>query len=141
MAARRWRKAIGFHVSICAGGLLLTLAVHCGTMPSLLHTVGFGWLLGVAYHLLSKPADDTRCLEVVCLVFHFCVRFLRSKEACAAFPRAAALVDATHTSREALRRGTAAVVKRSAGLECVSVGPLGSMVIPGSASLSSPKTA
>ena len=40
-----------------------------------------------------------------------------------------------------LRRGTAAVVKRSAGLDCVDVNPLGSVVMPGSASFNPPKTA
>ena len=54
---------------------------------------------------------------------------------------ASALEDATHTCTAALRPGTAVVVKRSAGLDCVSVSPLGSVVIPGSASLSPPKTA
>ena len=70
------------------------------------------------------------------------VRFLQSQAACTASLRAAAAVeDATHTSRAALRLGTAAVVKRSAGLDCVSVSPLGSVVIPGSASVSPPMTA
>ena len=47
-----------------------------------------------------------------------------------------------HTrAQAALRPGTAVVVKRSASLDCVSVSPLGSVVIPGSASLSPPKTA
>ena len=34
--------------------------------------------------------------------------------------------EATHTSRAALRPGTAAAVKISAGLDCVAVSPLGS---------------
>ena len=43
---------------------------------------------------------------------------------------------------EPLRRtGTVAVVRRSAGLDCVSVSPLGSVVMPGSASFSPPHTA
>ena len=54
---------------------------------------------------------------------------------------APALEEATHTSRAALRPGTAAVVKRSAGLDCGSVSPLRSVVMSGSASLSPPKTA
>ena len=59
-----------------------------------------------------------------------------------ASPRAAArLGEATHTSRAALRLGTAAVVKRSAGPDCVVVSPLGSVVMPGSASFNPPKTA
>ena len=67
---------------------------------------------------------------------------LQSKAACAASPRAAvALEGATKKSSAALRRGTAAVVKRSAGLDCASVSPLGSVEIPGSASFSPPKTA
>ena len=47
----------------------------------------------------------------------------------------------TQISRAALRPGTAAVVKRSASLDCASVSPLGSVVMPGSARLSPPKTA
>ena len=47
----------------------------------------------------------------------------------------------THTSGAALRPGTAAEVKRSVGLDCVAVSPLGSVVMPGSASLNPPKTA
>ena len=48
---------------------------------------------------------------------------LRSKAACAASPRAAAASEGAnaHASRAALRPGTAAVVKRSAGLDCVPV--------------------
>ena len=41
----------------------------------------------------------------------------------------------------AQRPGTAAVVKRSAGLDCASVSPLGSVVTPGSASFNPPTTA
>ena len=64
------------------------------------------------------------------------------KDACAASPRAAAAQgEATHTSRAALRPGAAAVVKRSAGEDCASVSPLGSVVIPGSASSNPTKTA
>ena len=65
---------------------------------------------------------------------------MRSKAACAAsLQAAAALEDATHTSRAALRPETATVVKMSAGLNCVSVSPLGSTAIPGPASLSPPR--
>ena len=47
----------------------------------------------------------------------------------------------THTPKAALRPGTAAAVKRSARLDCVAVSPLGSVVMPGSASFNPPKTA
>ena len=59
----------------------------------------------------------------------------RSKAACAASPRAAAaLEDATDTSRAALRPGSAAVVKISAGVDVASVDPHGSVVTPEPAS-------
>ena len=55
-------------------------------------------------------------------------KILRSKAAGAASPRAAAaLEDATHTSKAGLRPRTAAVAKRSAGLDCASVSPMGSL--------------
>ena len=54
---------------------------------------------------------------------------------------AAALEDATHTSRAVLCLGTTAVLQISAGQDCVSVSPLGSVVIPGTASLGPPQTA
>ena len=67
---------------------------------------------------------------------------LRSNATCAASPRvAAATEEATHTSRAALRPGTAAMVKISAGLDCEAVGPLGSVVMPGSASFKPDTTA
>ena len=44
---------------------------------------------------------------------------------------AAAMEEATHTSRAALRPGTAAVLKISAGLDCEAVSPLSSGVMPG----------
>ena len=73
--------------------------------------------------------------------FHLsCVSF-RSNASCEASPRAAAMEEATHTSRAALRPGTAAVVRLSAGLDCEAVTPLCSVVIPVSGSLSPPKTA
>ena len=37
-----------------------------------------------------------------------------------------------------LRPGTPAVVRRSAGLDCVALSPLGSVVMPGSASFNPP---
>ena len=50
---------------------------------------------------------------------------------CGVSPRpAAAMEEATHTSRAALRPGTAAAVKISAGLDCEAVSPLGSAVMP-----------
>ena len=63
---------------------------------------------------------------------------LRSNAACAASPRAAAAMEeATHTSRAALRPVTAAVVKISAGLDCEAVSSsLGSVVMPGSRAVS-----
>ena len=93
--------------------------------------------------LLSRPEGDRRCFESKSLGFLVCgVRLCDQKAAGAASPLAAtALEDATHTSRAALLPGTAAVVKRSARVECVVVSPLGSVVIPGSASLRPPKTA
>ena len=55
---------------------------------------------------------------------------IRRKRCLRVSPRAAAaLEEATHTSRAALRPGTAAVVKRSACLDCVPVSLLGSVVM------------
>ena len=55
----------------------------------------------------------------------------------AASPRAAgAMEEATHTSRAALRPGTAAEVRISAGLDCEAVSPLDSVQMPGSTSFS-----
>ena len=67
---------------------------------------------------------------------------LRSNAACAASPRAAAAMEeATHTSRAALRPGTAAVVKNiSRAWTCEAVSHLGSVVMPGSSSFM-PQTA
>ena len=55
---------------------------------------------------------------------------LRPSAACASPRAAAAIEEATHTSRAALRPGTAAVVKTSAGLDCEAVGPLGFVAMP-----------
>ena len=80
MAARRRRGLLRFHVSICVEGLSLTFVARCGRMRCPLRVVGFGWLLGVADHVLSGPRDDTRCLEPVGLGISLlsCERFLRS---------------------------------------------------------------
>ena len=84
-------------------------------------------------------AVQTRETVVNALIAQF-RESLRSNAACAASPRAAAAFEeATHTSWAALRPGTAAVVKISAGLDCEAVSPLGSVAIPGSAS-SMPQT-
>ena len=71
-----------------------------------------------------------------------CLESLRSNDARAASPRAAAaLEEATQTSMAVLRPGTAVVVKISAGLDCDAVSPLGSVVVPGSASFKPHTTA
>ena len=54
---------LGFHVSVCVDWILPTFADRCGTLQCLLRIVGFGYPLGVADHLLSRPGDDTRCLD------------------------------------------------------------------------------
>ena len=119
-------KQSGIQVSICAEGLLLTFVARCGVARCLLRAV---WSavrcpdLGTIHDSLGTQVWD----------FFSTVDVFRSKAA-----RAAALEDATHTS---LRPGTAAVMKRSAGLDCVSVRPQVSVVTPGSASYSPPKTA
>ena len=60
---------------------------------------------------------------------------MRSNDAHAASPRAAAaLGEVAHTSKAALRPRTVAGVKMSASLDWETVGPLGSVVMPGSAS-------
>ena len=66
---------------------------------------------------------------------------LRNAASAASLCAAAALEDATNTSRAALRPGTSAAVKISAGLDCASVSPLGSVLIPGSAIFIFPRTA
>ena len=44
----------------------------------LLRAVRFGWLLGVADRLLSKPGGDRRCLEPESVEFFFCNVVLRA---------------------------------------------------------------
>ena len=83
---------------------------------------------------MSKPVCDTQCLVhaglelpfgngMLCVHKRFVLYLLGA---------AAALEDATHTSGAALRPGTAAVVKRSAGLVVASVSPRGSVTAPSS---------
>ena len=90
------------------------------------------------------PSRGTIVNALVTQVWDFIpvVGSFRSNDACAASPRAAAaLGEATHTSRAALRPGTAAVVKISAGLDFEAVRPLGSFVMPGSVSFNPHTTA
>ena len=129
---------------LCAGGIWPTFADRCGTLQCLLHIVGFGWLLGAVDRLLSRQAAGRWCPDLgdrnlVPVMWNFtieCRLCSISSASCCCIGE-----EATHMSRAALRPGTAAVVKRSAGLDCASVSPLGSVVMPGSASLSPPKTA
>ena len=95
-----------------------TFVDRCGTLRCLLHTVRLGdcW------------ARATICCRHWGVVDGALTPNIRNKEddtakaASAASPRAAAALEqTTHTSRAALRPGTAAVVKRSAGLDCASV--------------------
>ena len=48
--ARPWREG-----NLDFMFFIWTFLHHCGITPCLLRTVGLGWLLGVAEHLLSKP--------------------------------------------------------------------------------------
>ena len=86
-----------------------------------------------------KFCDQKRlALSLLGLLLHWRMPHTRP----AASPRAAAAMEeATRTSRAALRLGTAGVVKRSVNLDCVSVSPLGFVVISVPASLGPPKTA
>ena len=75
--------------------------------------------------------------------FHFC-----STRVCDQVPPVPRLRElplqwrrATRTTRAALYSGTAAVVKISAGLDCEAVSPLGSVVMPESASFMPQTTA
>ena len=101
----------------------------------------------VVVHLLSRQGEDSECPGYVNLGVLACsVKVYDQTAACAASPRAGAALgwESTHTSRAAVRPGTAAaaaVVKRSACLDCFAVSSLGSVVMPGSASFDPPKTA
>ena len=65
----------GFHVSICAGASA-DICCQLRHDACLLRAVRFGWLLGVADRLLSKPGGDGRCLELAGMGFLSCrVRF------------------------------------------------------------------
>ena len=109
----------GFRVSIRAEVILPTHVGRCGWMrcPAAHCSVRvFEWRQGAV-----RRGDDKGCPGYAHQEFLACDS-LQSKTACAASPlAAAALGEATHTSRAALRLGTAAVVKRSAGLDCDAV--------------------
>ena len=85
-------------------------------------------------HLLSREGDDSECpgydlgfLACSSRVHDQKVLVLRLLEPLLRWER-------PPTSKAALRPGTSAVVKRSAGLDGVAVSPLGSVVMPGPAS-------
>ena len=118
-------ELFGFHVSICVEGSLPTFAVHCGLTSAACCRVRVPAGCGPNICCPDSGAENDALTPEI-----------RKFDVCsAASPRAAAaLEEATHTSRAALRPGTAAIVKkkRSAGLDCASVSPLGSVEIPGS---------
>ena len=130
-ALRRSRAICVFVFPFCAGGLSAVLelgmmrcsAAYCKVRV----TAGSGRAVP-----LSRPGERKSGIS------HRQWNLFRSKAACAASPRPpAALEDATHTSRAALRPGTAAVVNVSAGLDGAC--PLGSVVTAGSASFNLPR--
>ena len=90
----------------------------------------------------GRMRPPIRCPDKRAAVNVLFVSVLRFHSACAASLRAAAAMEeATHTSKATLRPGTTAVVKISAGLDCEAVGLLGSVVMPGSASFMPQTTA
>ena len=97
-----------------------TDVARCNWRRCLLRTeVVFEWEQVSASHPLSRLADGDAFSAVGVLLFLFCSASAYDQMPPAPHtPRAAAAVEeATHTSRAALRPGTAAVVKISAGLE------------------------
>ena len=119
-----------FHVSIFDEAISLTSAGRSGWMRCLLHTAVCEWQQGVVARPPSRQEVDSECPGDASLGFHSCLLELLLH-----------WKSHTHTSRAALRPGTAAVVKMSAGLDCVAVSPLGSAAMPGSASFSPHTTA
>ena len=82
---------------------------HLLTVPT-----AFEFRRGGVAHPLSRQEGDSECPAVEVPRFRFCSG-RGSTAACAASPRAAAAIEeATHTSRAAPRPGTAVVVKISA---------------------------
>ena len=115
-------------------------------MPMDLAELLVPWLLSAVEDRFASRVSI--CAEVLwptsadCSDWRQCLLRTGAYAACPASPRAAAAMDeATHTSRAAMRPGTAAVVKISAGLDCEAVSPLGSVVMPGSESLKPQTTA
>ena len=132
----------GFRVSICAGVVSPTSVDRCGWMRCnvccVLQCSSDSW----SWSPICCPDKGTIVNAQVTqnLGFHAC-----SWTVCDQTLRALRLVlllhgESTHTSWAALRPGTV-VVKRSAGLVCVAVRPLGSAVMAGSASFMSQTTA
>ena len=99
----------------------------------------FGFRLGAVAH--PQPRGTVNALsqfhDFVSVVREFAIK---CRLRCVP-PRAAAIEEATQTSRAALRPGIAAVVKISVSLDCEEVSPLGSAVMPRSASFKPHTTA
>ena len=135
-------KRFGSHVSICAEVISPTSAACSDWRQHQLRTEAFELRRGAVARPLSRQDGDSECPVVAIPRFRFCGARVCDQMPHALRPRAAeAIEEATNTSRAAPRPGTAAVVKLSAGLACEAVSPLGSAVMPGSASFKPHTTA
>ena len=84
-----------------------------------------GWGRASAVHTSGRNTMPALASSGIATLYR---RSLRLNAAAAASPAAAdEFGEAMHTSKAALRPGTAAVVRISAGLSCVLVGPVGSV--------------
>ena len=125
MAARRRRRAIW---TSCFHSCWRAFAdIRC----ALRHDAMSATCCGARVTAGSKPGDDTRCLELAGLGFLSCsVRFFAIKSSLRCVSGCCCCIGGCHTHVH----NRTAVVKGSACLDCVSVSPLGSVVLPGSAS-------
>ena len=98
--------------------------------------------LGVVARPLSKREGDSGCRGYAIPCFRLCSVIICDQMTPARRPprAAAAMVEATHTLEQHCVLGTA-VIKISACLDCDAVSPLGSEVMPGSASFKPHTTA
>ena len=124
-------ERFGSHVSICAEVMSQTSADRSDQRQCLLRTEAFGLQLGAVAHPQSRQEGDIECPVASVPQFRFC-----NVRVCDEMPPARRLRELLQhwERRHPHRPETAAVVKISAGLDCEAVSPLGSVVMPGSAS-------
>ena len=123
MAALRRRRAIWIS---CFPFVLKRFRRHLLAVPTggnVLRIEAFALRLGAVAHPLSRQEGESECRLVAVPRFRFCSAKVCDQMPPASPRAAAAMEEATHTSRAALRPGTAVVVKISAGLDREAVSP------------------